>query len=170
MKGWKILAWTGVAVIAVGTALWVKNQLSLLMAMSYKFKDFRLGAAENAGNVKLNFNLELKNPSKITITAHDYNIKVFVNQTVHVATISNTQGWSAEIPAGSSSLIPMSVEFSPKDLGQNIIHLAVNSLLTAKMAVTVKGSITMAVGKVGGINIRKTLPVDYTQNVIGQNG
>jgi hypothetical protein len=75
----------------------------------------------------------------------------------------------AEIPAGASSLIPLAVEFSPKALGQNVIHLAVNSLLTAKMAVTVKGTMSMRVGKSSGISVRKTLPVNFTQNVIGKD-
>lgn len=164
MKPIHILIIAGVG-LAVGGFLWVKRQINLLMAMTYKVKDLRIRPAGNK-MVKLDFNLQLTNPSNVGITIKDYDLDVFGNGNFISKIVA--KGTSIVIPKNGQTLVPLSLTFLPKEVGNTLLSLAIDTLLQTQLVIRVKGSLSAGVGT-SGIIVSTSVPVDYSNNLLSQN-
>jgi len=91
---------------------YAKNQVKLLEASCYKFKDFKFNKLSK-DNISITVNLLVKNISKIAFTLLNYKLDVYIND-FKVATISKTL--NQEIKAdGGISTVGLDINFNPKN-------------------------------------------------------
>jgi LEA14-like dessication related protein len=148
----------GGAVLAVAGSLYMyyKNQVNLLQQLSYtpvgvRFDSISLDKAVVMVQIRIDSN------SRLEALIERLSLDIYLNgfKAGHVTELKPLL-----IPAKGYSIVNLKVEFSPKELGQNIVSLAGDFYRQKDMRIGLKGE-----AKVKSSFIRTTIPVDYTTTV-----
>lgn len=144
----------GGAILAVLGAgyLYYKNQINLLSDMKYTPIGYRF---ESIGLDKtvLNVDVKIESKSRIEALVEKLDLMVYIDN-VNVGRVQDEK--PLLIPAKGYSIAHLKVEFSPKQIGQNIISLASDFYKSRDLSIRIDGK-----AKVKTSFIRTTMPISY---------
>lgn len=156
------LAVGGLLAVAVGFYVYLKNNATKLLEMTYRFQKIKLKSASFT-NAEIEAEIVLTNPSQLSFTITDYDVNVQF-QGVNVANLKRSDA-NIPIPSNSSATIPFGIKFEPRQVGTSLLPLFldvfVNKTSNEKLKIRYVGTISAKYGVVGISNI----PIDYSYDL-----
>lgn len=147
----KILLLSGVSLLVIGTAFYLKTQIDLAKSFCTKTKGFKL-LKIGIDNVSILFEIVIKNKSDVGIKILETNIDVYANGVI----ITNVvQKDLAEIKPRMEAVLSVTTNFNPSKIVSDLKNIFTSGSLN-NIVIEFKGSL-----KIKKFGIPFNIPVNY---------
>jgi LEA14-like dessication related protein len=152
----KALIFVGIAGAVTGIVFYYKKQIAMLEDFDYKIIGFKVDHVKEE-DALIYITFRVFNKSKLQAVITDLNLDVLLDQ-VKIASIEEAR--QILVPANGYSDVEIKVAFSPKNIGQNIVNLAIGFAGKMDTFIQLNGYMKLKAGF-----IKTSVPFSYNTSV-----